>query len=69
MKPLSMNQFMDLSVVYYSNGSKMKKEVVAGKTDTQGKQWILVDTTAEQGYKTRQWIQLNFFQSWLKQMD
>ena len=69
MNALEINRFIDLTVEYQMNGSRIKRNVKAGKVDNYGKNWLLVETEDETGQANRQWIDMNFFKKWLGQVD
>lgn len=69
MNGLDINKVMDMSVQYEVNGTLLKRSVKAGKTDTYGKNWLLIDTEDENGEINRQWIEMSFFQRWLNLIE
>ncbi|MFY0607790.1 MAG: hypothetical protein JXR10_13820 [Cyclobacteriaceae bacterium] len=68
MNALGVNSVMDLSVDFQMNGSQMKRNVKAAKTDKFGENWVLVETKDQNGQSNTQWIGMKFFQMWLGQI-
>ncbi len=69
MEAIYLNQLMDMSVEYNMNGTQLKRNVLAGKTDDYGKMWVFVETCTGCYSSNKQWIELSFFKKWLNQMD
>ncbi len=67
MNAVTFHRMMDLSVEYLKDGSKMKRQVKAGRTYGKEKTKLLVETEDENGHLSRQWVDMKFFESWLSQ--
>ncbi len=65
MEVMALNNMIGLSVEYENRGTRLKRNVKAGKQDRKGNVSLLVDTESDQGMIDRQWVDMRLFQSWL----